>query len=236
MRTDNEVLNAQAKGNFINASSLIKVGDRRSVRVRYQRRRMENVGFPDFADPYFFNATALPSSNLDRVSARYEAQAVTPWLANLSLTAHYQRTERLLQNVLPVQFPAPAAAFFPIQRAPPEHLLGDRAARVDARRRSPGRDRARQESPADDGRYFLSRSQQRPPLDQHDDLAGGPGRPRAAWPGARGAAAPSQLGPAVPGNPVRVPDASLRDIALFAQDEWRLRPNLSLIAGLRGDF
>ncbi len=45
-----------------------------------------------------------------------------------------------------------------------------------------------------------------------------------------------QLGPAVPGNPVRVPDASLRDIALFAQDEWRLRPNLSLIAGLRGDF
>jgi outer membrane receptor protein involved in Fe transport len=40
----------------------------------------------------------------------------------------------------------------------------------------------------------------------------------------------------VPGNPVRVPDASLRDIALFAQDEWRLRANLSLIAGLRGDF
>jgi outer membrane receptor protein involved in Fe transport len=40
----------------------------------------------------------------------------------------------------------------------------------------------------------------------------------------------------VAANPVRVPDASLRDIALFAQDEWRLRPNLSLIAGLRGDF
>ncbi len=32
------------------------------------------------------------------MSARYEAQAVTPWLANLSLTAYYQRTERLLQN------------------------------------------------------------------------------------------------------------------------------------------
>jgi outer membrane receptor for ferrienterochelin and colicin len=37
-------------------------------------------------------------------------------------------------------------------------------------------------------------------------------------------------------NPVRVPNASLRDIAVFAQDEWRIRPNLSLIAGLRGDF
>ena len=37
-------------------------------------------------------------------------------------------------------------------------------------------------------------------------------------------------------HPVRVPDASLRDIAVFAQDEWKLRPALSLVAGLRGDF
>jgi len=35
---------------------------------------------------------------------------------------------------------------------------------------------------------------------------------------------------------VRVPDASLRDVAIFAQDEWRLTPKLSLVAGLRGDF
>ena len=48
--------------------------------------------------------------------------------------------------------------------------------------------------------------------------------------------APMQLGPAVRAHPVRVPDAFLRDVALFAQDEWRLRANLSLIAGLRGDF
>ena len=110
VRTDNEVLNSQARGNFVNVTGSIKVGDRRSVRVRYQRRRMEDVGFPDFAAPYFFNATALPHSNLDRVSARYEAQAVTPWLANLSVTSYFQRTERLLQNALPVQFPAPTPA------------------------------------------------------------------------------------------------------------------------------
>ncbi|HEX8029662.1 MAG TPA: TonB-dependent receptor, partial [Vicinamibacterales bacterium] len=59
--------------------------------------------------------------------------------------------------------------------------------------------------------------------------------------GARGPAAaplpsPVPLGPAVIANPVRVPDASLRDIAVFAQDEWRVRPSLSVIAGLRGDF
>ncbi|MEQ1870329.1 MAG: TonB-dependent receptor, partial [Vicinamibacterales bacterium] len=30
--------------------------------------------------------------------------------------------------------------------------------------------------------------------------------------------------------------ASLRDIAVFAQDEWKLHPSLSLVAGLREDF
>ncbi|MCR4375763.1 MAG: hypothetical protein NUW22_13030 [Acidobacteria bacterium] len=40
---------------------------------------------------------------------------ITPWLANLSVTAYCQRTARLLENLLPVQFPAPAAVrFFPI--------------------------------------------------------------------------------------------------------------------------
>ena len=47
---------------------------------------------------------------------------------------------------------------------------------------------------------------------------------------------PVQLGPPSVAHPVRVPDASLRDIAVFAQDEWRVRPNVSLVAGLRGDF
>jgi outer membrane receptor protein involved in Fe transport len=33
-----------------------------------------------------------------------------------------------------------------------------------------------------------------------------------------------------------VPDASLRDVGVFAADEWRVRPTLSVMAGLRGDF
>jgi len=59
--------------------------------------------------------------------------------------------------------------------------------------------------------------------------------------GPRGPAAvvfpsPVQLGPASVAHPVRVPDASLRDIAVFAQDEWKVGAGLSLVAGLRGDF
>jgi outer membrane receptor protein involved in Fe transport len=47
---------------------------------------------------------------------------------------------------------------------------------------------------------------------------------------------PPAVGQPSVAHPVRVPDASLRDVAVFAQDEWRIRPNLSLVAGLRGDF
>jgi outer membrane receptor protein involved in Fe transport len=33
-----------------------------------------------------------------------------------------------------------------------------------------------------------------------------------------------------------VPDAAFRDIAVFVQDEWRIRPYLALTAGVRADF
>ena len=198
VRTDNEVLNSQARGNFVNVTGSIKVGERRSVRVRYQRRRMEDVGFPDFAAPYFFNATALPHSNLDRVSARYEAQAVTPWLANLSLTSYFQRTERLLQNALPVQFPAPTAgAFFPISV-----MRLDILSETEQRVWTPGVDLQAVfvpaiESPAHDRPHVLPRSQQRSTHDDDHDLDGGAGRPRVARSGAGGLSEPGPAGPAL---------------------------------------
>ena len=221
----------------MNLSSLFKVGERRTVRVRYQRRRMDDVGFPDFAQPYFFNATSLPKSDLDRVSARYEAQAVTPWLANLSVTAHYQRTERVLQNVLPVQFPAPTpVAFFPITV-----FRLDVLSQTEQRVWTPGVDVQAVFTPS--SRHVLTtgltayrdRSSDRRTTSTTTSMVG-----QVAL-GARGPAAtvfpsPIQLGPASVGHPVRVPDASLRDVAVFAQDEWRFHPRVSLVAGLRGDF
>jgi hemoglobin/transferrin/lactoferrin receptor protein len=47
---------------------------------------------------------------------------------------------------------------------------------------------------------------------------------------------PVVLGPPSIAHPVRVPDASFRDTAVFAQDEWKVLPNVSVVAGLRGDF
>ena len=237
VRTDNTVPNSQAKGNFVNATSLFRLGDNRRVRVRYQRRRVEDVGFGDFADPYFFNATSLPHSNLDKISARYEAQAVTPWLANLSLTAYYQRTERLLKTTLPVQFPAPTAvSFFPITV-----FRLDIVSETEQRVWTPGVDLQAVLTPATNhvittgATFYRDRSSDKRLTSTTTSMVGNVAL------GARGPAAtvfpsPVVLGPPSIGRPVRVPDAALRDIAVFAQDEWRVAPKLSVVGGLRGDF
>jgi outer membrane receptor protein involved in Fe transport len=237
VRTDDTVPNSQATGTFVNASGVVRLGDNRRLRLRYQQRRMEDVGFPDFAAPYFFNATSLPHSNLDKVSARYEAQAVTPWLANLSLTAYYQRIERLLQNTLPVQFPAPTAVtFFPIS-VMRLSILSETEQRV----WTPGIDLQAVITPARNhvlttgATFYRDRSRDRRLTTTTTSMVG-----QVAL-GARGPAAvvfpsPVQLGPPSVARPVRVPDAALRDIAVFAQDEWRVAPKVSIIGGLRADF
>ncbi len=237
VRTDNEILNSQAEGKFVNAAATVKLGDRRSLRVRYQNRRMRDIGFPDFDQPYFFNDTSLPRSNLDKISARYEAQAITPWLANLTLTTYYQRTDRLLRTTLPVQFPAPTpVSFFPITV-----MRLNIQSETEQRVWTPGVDLHAVFVPASNHLLTSGMSFYR---DRSSDL-----RTTATTTslvgqvvlGARGPApavlpSPVALGPPSIAHPVRVPDASLRDIAVFVQDEWRARPALSVIAGLRGDF
>ena len=237
VRTSNEIQSSGAQGRFLNLSSLFRVGERRTLRVRYQRRQMDDVGFPDFVEPYFFNAVSLPRSDLDRLSARYEAQAVTPWLANLSLTAHYQRTQRVLENLLPVQFPAPTAvSFFPISVFRLT-VLSETEQRV----WTPGVDLQAVVVPAANHvlttglTFYRDRSSDARTTTTTTSMIG------QVVLGARGPSAvvfpsPVRLGPPSVAHPVRVPDASLRDVAVFAQDEWKLGHGLSLVAGLRGDF
>ncbi|HEX8029382.1 MAG TPA: TonB-dependent receptor [Vicinamibacterales bacterium] len=236
-RTSNEILNSQAEGKFINATSMVQLAERRSLTVRFQSRRMTDVGFPDFEQPYFFNDTSLPHSNLDRFSARYEARDITPWLANLSLTGFYQRTERLLRTTLPVQFPVPTAvSLFPITV-----MRLDITSETEQRVWTPGLDLKAVFVPAAHhlltagATFYRDRSSDQRTTSTQTSLVG------QVILGARGpeaAALPSPLplGAATVARPVRVPDASLRDIAVFVQDEWRVQPRLSVVAGLRGDL
>ena len=236
-RTSREVLNSGAEANFVSGSALLALGDAGRLRARFQRRRASDVGFPDFAQPYFFNATSLPYSDLDRGSVTYEAAGVTPWLANVSVTGRYQRTERLLRNLLPVQFPAPTArVFFPISVMRLD-ILSDTEQRVS----TPGLDLRAVFVPASShlltagASFYQDRSSDRRTTATTTSLVG-----RVAL-GARGPEptvfpAPIALGPAAIAHPVRVPDATLRDIAVFVQDEWRVAPRLSVTAGVRADL
>jgi outer membrane receptor protein involved in Fe transport len=237
VRTDGEILNSQAEGKFVSGSGLVRMGERRSLRIRVQSRHMDNVGFPDFEQPFFFNDTSLPFSNFDKLSLRYEAQDVTPWLANLSLTGYYQNVDRMLQTTLPVQFPAPTAvAFFPIAVMRLD-ILSETRQRVF----TPGVGLnaviipARNHMLTTGLTFYQDNSRDERTTTTTTSMVG-----QVAL-GARGPAAvvfpsPVALGPPSVAHPVRVPHASLRNTALFAQDEWRVKPNLSVVAGLRGDF
>lgn len=236
VRTDAAVPNSASQANFLNASGLIKLSNTRSVRLRYQRRRVSDTGFPDFADPYFFNVVRLPKSDFDKVSARYEARAVTPWLANLSVTGYYQRQDRTLENRFPVQFPVPSAQLFPIN----VFRLNVRSL-TEQQVWTPGVDVQAALTPAKNHvvttglTVYRDKSEDDRLTETTTTIIG------QAVLGARGPAAvvfptPQVLGPAAISRPVRVPNATFRDIGFFAQDEWKLQPRLSLVAGLRGDL
>ena len=227
----------------------MKLGENRTVRVRYQRRRMDDVGFPDFAQPYFFNATSLPHSNLDRVSARYEARAVTPWLANLSLDRPLPANRASAAEPAAGAVPgADAVAFFPISVFRLD-ILSDTEQRVS----TPGVDLQAVFVPASNHllttglTFYRDRSSDSRTTSTTMSLVG-----QVAL-GQRGPApvvfpSPVQLGPPSIAHPVRVPDASLarrRDVragrvAAEAEPVARRRPARRLLqrhdrsdAGLR---
>jgi hemoglobin/transferrin/lactoferrin receptor protein len=237
VRTSGEIPNSGGDGYFVNANGVVKLTERSRLRMRYQHRRANEIGFPDFAEPYFFNATSLPQSDFDRASVRYETQALSARLASLSVTGYVQRTNRVLQNHLPVQFPAPTpTVFFPIavMRLDIESETGQRVW-------TPGVDVQAVWTPGSShllttgATFYRDQSHDERTTVTTTSMVG------QVVMGQRGPAAvvfPSlvPLGPPSTAHPVRVPDASLADLAFFAQDEWRVRKDVSVVAGLRGDF
>jgi len=222
-RTDNLVLNSGAEASFVNAAGIARIDDRQTVTFRYQQRRAKDVGFPDFADPYFFNAQTLPKSHLDRYSARYELQAPASWIRNVSVTARYQETERLLANTLPVQFPAPAATFFPISvfRL---NILSETTQKVT----TPGLDVQAVFVPASNHLLTAGVSSYRDNSRDQRTTTTTTSMIGVVAMGSRGPAAtvfPSAvvLGAPSVAHPVRVPNAALTDVGVYAQDQAQLR-------------
>ena len=226
---------SSASGSSLNASGVVALTGTQTLQVKYIRRQMDNVGFPDFEQPVFFSRTTLPFSNLDRVSARYEARALAPWFTNLKVTGYFQDQRRLLRTEFPVQFPVPSPAFFPINvfRL---NLASDSEQHV----QTPGLDVQATFVPARGHlltaglMLYTDRSRDTRTSTSQSTITGNVAM------GARGPAPnvfsePVVLGPPSTTHPVRVPDSSFRDIGLFAQDEWSVTAALRLVAGLRVD-
>ena len=237
VRTSRVVPTSGFEGDNVNARALLALDDKQSLRFKYVRRRAENVGFPDFQPPQFFQGIVLPFSNLDKVSGRYQVRNLNPWFSALTATVYWQHQDRKLQNIdIPVQFPAPTATtFFPINVF---RLLINSTTEQDVKTWGIDVQNTFLLSP----RHVLTAGFTAYRDRSHDERTSSTQMNLLGQVvlGSRGPAPvvlprPIPLGPPTVSQPVRVPDASFRDFGIFAQDEWDLLPRLKVVAGVRYD-
>ena len=234
-RTSATIAGSGMQATSINAAGRVLITSSQEIAVRYQRRHASEIGFPDFASPVFFQSISLPFSRLDKVSGRYTATSLADWFPRLSLTAYYQRQDRKLRNEIPVQFPAPAPQFFPVSI-----FRLDITSETRQQVWTPGVDAQATFLPRPDNvltigtTIFRDRSEDERTSRTDTSLIGtvtlGPRGPQAnVFP------APVLLDRGDPTEPVRVPDATFRDVGVFVHDEWEVSPVLRLTGGLRLD-
>jgi hemoglobin/transferrin/lactoferrin receptor protein len=234
-RTSAVVPRSSMTGSSANLSAIAMLTPSQTIELKYQRRRAEDVGFPDFAAPFFFQEITLPFSRLDKVSASYTLTNLASWLPRLTVAPYYQRQDRLLRNRLPAQFPVPGPRFFPVD-------VFRLNIESDTRQQvwTPGVDvqATLLASPTNlvtaGVTVYQDRSEDERTSTTETTTIGqvslGMFGPRATvYP------APIVLGPPSVTHPVRVPNATFRDIGVFLQDEWDVTPDLRLTGGVRVD-
>ena len=234
-RTTALIQTSGATSDNMNMSGLFAISGSQTFQVKYIRRRIEDAGFPDFQQPTFFQQVSLPFNNLDRLSAKYEIRAIAPWFTNLKVSGYFQDQNRLLRNQFPVQYPVPSAGFFPINVYRLQ-IASDTRQHV----RTPGIDvqatfvPARHHVVTAGVMAYNDRSQDSRTNTTQSTIIGN------VTLGARGPQAnvfdtPTLVGALSISHPVRVPNASFRDLGVYAQDEWDLSRRVRVVAGVRAD-
>lgn len=240
-RTTTLIPSSSAKGNSINASGVFSLTDKQSLKFRYIHRHVEDVGFPDFTPPQFFQGIVLPNSDLDKYTGRYQARNINSWFSALTATFYYQEQDRKLQNIdIPVTtIPIPSPGFFPINVY---RLFINSSTEQNVK--TFGFDLQ--------NTFLLSpRNMLTAGVTFYRDKSQDTRESNAAFRrvgsislGSRGPQAnvlstpepaDSVFGPPSITSPTRVPDATFRDIGIFAQDEWDITPKLKAVAGVRFD-
>jgi hemoglobin/transferrin/lactoferrin receptor protein len=235
-RTSSTIPNSSMSGSTASVSAVAALSDTQRIEAKYQRRHASDIGFPDFAQPFFFQGITTPFSNFDKFSATYTLTNPTPWLARLSITPYYQRQDRLLHNDTPAQFAVPTGgSFFPINMRF-RQVLSDTRQQV----WTPGVDvqAALLTHPTNvltvGATIFQDRSEDERTTTRINSEVGNVNVNQFFVPIATIYAAPIPL-PTTVEHPVRVPDATFRDAGFFAQDEWSAASILRLTGGVRVD-
>ncbi|HMJ09606.1 MAG TPA: TonB-dependent receptor [Pyrinomonadaceae bacterium] len=104
---DGEVLNSQSHGSNSEAAVRFFLNDTNTLRFGYDRRRAANIGSAGLVGT--FNGF-FPFSDRDKLSGRYDSAALNKYLQRLSVSAFYQTQFRSFTNILTVE---PVPPFFP---------------------------------------------------------------------------------------------------------------------------
>jgi outer membrane receptor protein involved in Fe transport len=209
-----EVLNSQSHGSNSQATLRFFINDTSTLKFNYERRRAGNIGSAGLAGANtgvpglvgVFNAF-FPFNNRDKFNVRYDVAAITENLQRLSVKAYHQTQYRNFTNILTVP---PAPPFFPGLYQFSETVTDTKTTGFDLQ-----------------SDWVFGR---------HNIIAG------ASWFRDENTDRRLVISASTPTSPNRtfrnsrsVPDASLSNLAFFAQDDYRVIPRLRLIGGVRID-
>jgi hemoglobin/transferrin/lactoferrin receptor protein len=211
---ENEILNSQSHGSNSQATFRFFLNDTNTLKFNYERRRAGNIGSAGLAGANtgledqvgVFNAF-FPFNNRDKFNVRYDVAALTENLQRVSAKAFYQTQYRSFQNILTVP---PVLPFFPGLYQHSDTVTNTKTAGLDLQ-----------------SDWVFGR---------HNVVAG------ASWFRDTNSDRRLVVQSTTSFSPNRtfrtsksVPDASLSNLAFFAQDDFRLTKKLRVIGGVRFD-
>ncbi len=203
---DAEVLNSQSHGGNTQAVGRFFITDTNTLRFNYERRRRAaNIGSPTLANE--FNAY-FPFSNRDKFSGRFDSVNITEYLQRVSVSGFYQKQNRNFTNVVTVP---PPLCFCPGVYQFSETVTNTKTAGFDLQ--TDWKLGGRNQLVAGTSFFRDENTDQRLLITSTTSFS--PNRTIR--------------------NTRSVPDADLTNIAVFAQDEFRVNNRLKLIGGVRYD-
>lgn len=203
---EGEVLNSQSHGGNTQATTRFFLNDTNSLKLNYERRRAANIGSPTLVG--VFNGF-FPFSDRDKFSGRFDSAALTEQLSRVSISGYYQRQKRDFTTILTV---APVLPYFRGQYQYSETVTDTKTFGFDLQTDWALGDRNTLIAGAS---FFRDTNTDR----------------RLTITANTATSTPQSVS-----NSRSVPDASLANFSMFAQDEFRITSRLKLVGGIRYDL